>query len=647
VIALLVLPGALTAYLAFNLGGYHPGATSVAALVLGLVLLLRIIIAADPFEGLTLPLAVAAMALMLLGAWALISSSWSDSPARALIELNRVLLYLFAMILFGSFLSHPYRIRRIAWGLTAAIVGVCAVGLATRTFPDVFEIAPAVQKERLSHPIGYWNALGLLASLGIVLCVHLTSSEREPPLARVLGAAALPMLAATLLFTYARGPLLAVAVGVVAYVLLARPRSLLTGAIAAVPPTIVALLSAYDADLLASKEPTTSAAAAQGHDVALVVVVTALLAAGLRLVLLWLDTRLARLALPPERKRPLALGGVAAALAAAVLVLTATDATDRVEAQYKRFTRSDLGQTGDYRERLTNPGINRLDHWEVALEAFNEDRLRGQGAGTYSLFWEQNRPTKSDAEEAHSLYLETMGELGVVGTVLLSVALLALLVGVARRARGPERAVYAVVLATSLAWLLHAGIDWDWELPVITLWLFVLAAAAAAAPADGTRVPRPPRLAVRAAAALACVAVAVTPVLMATSQARLNESLRAFHRGDCRTAMDEASAATSLLGSRPQPYQLLGYCASRLGQLDRAERMMREAVEHDPRNWEYHYGLALVRASAGRDPLAAARQAIRLNPNETVARQAMARFGVAGGPDQWRRAARDLPTLVR
>ena len=60
-------------------------------------------------------------------------------------------------------------------------------------------------QNRLSYPLTYWNALGLLAGLGIVFCAHLTTSLQEPPLVRVLAAAPIPALACTILFTFSRG----------------------------------------------------------------------------------------------------------------------------------------------------------------------------------------------------------------------------------------------------------------------------------------------------------------------------------------------------------------------------------------------------------------------------------------------------------
>jgi len=82
--ALLLLPGALVVYLAFNAGGFFPGATGIAAAALALVLVLRITLARDPFEGYGPRLAIAAGMLGLFGAWTLASGTagtwfcWKD-----------------------------------------------------------------------------------------------------------------------------------------------------------------------------------------------------------------------------------------------------------------------------------------------------------------------------------------------------------------------------------------------------------------------------------------------------------------------------------------------------------------------------------------------------------------------------------------
>lgn len=644
---LLILPGALTVLLAFNSGGYFAGATAVASLIVAAALIVRLILADAPLAGFTRLLAVAVGALMLYAAWVLLSADWSHSSSRALVEFNRTLLYVLALVLFASVPHSPQRLRHVVWSLAIGFTVVCAAGVLTRTLPDVFTISAPVQLERLSYPIGYWNALGLMAALGIVLCLHLASSEREPRVARVLGAAALPVLAATLLFTFSRGPIAAAVVGVLGYVVIARPRALVSGVLAGGPTVALALLAAYRADLLASKHPTTPAAAAQGHDVALILAICVALAAGLRAALLWLDPRLSRARLERGAKRRLLAGATALLVLAGLYVILGTPATTRLQAQANRFTRSEVRQTGDYRDRLTDPGINRLDHWKIDLKGFEAAPFRGQGAGTFALLWARQRPTEQTSEEGHSLYLEVMGELGVVGIALLDAVLIALLFGVLRRVGGPNRALYGAVFVAALVWALAAGIDWFWEVPAVTLWLFALVGQGAAAalawrPAHAEPDPeRPgPRRSVRVLLVAGSVGLAATPALVAVSQARLTQSVKAYRAGDCTRASAKARASVDALGNRPEPFEVIGYCEARAGRTGVAEEAMRAAIVRDPANWQYHYDLALVRAAGGRDPRSELRVAQILNPRELQVRDVQARVQT-NDPRTWRASVRD------
>ena len=79
----------------------------------------------------------------------------------------------------------------------------------------------------------------------------MTASEREPAAVRIAAAAALPVVAVTLYFTFSRGGIAVAIAGTALYLVLAHPRGLV-GALAAVAvPLAVALHGAYGADLLA------------------------------------------------------------------------------------------------------------------------------------------------------------------------------------------------------------------------------------------------------------------------------------------------------------------------------------------------------------------------------------------------------------
>ena len=238
-IAAALLPALLTIYFSFQSGGYFPGAPALVAAQLALLVALRIAIGRRPLEGVSAGVLVAIVALSCFAAWVLASTEWSDSPARAVPEYVRVLAYLLALALFGSLPFSARRVRWMAYALAAGIFGVCAVAFLSRTMPDLISGIGELQPSRLSYPLDYWNTLGLLAGLGVILCGHLACASRDHWTARVAGAAAVPLLTATLYYTFSRGATWATLAGVAVYVVVGRPRGLLAGALATVPPTIV------------------------------------------------------------------------------------------------------------------------------------------------------------------------------------------------------------------------------------------------------------------------------------------------------------------------------------------------------------------------------------------------------------------------
>lgn len=647
-----LLPGALVVLFAFNAGGFFPGV--VAFVVIGLVLALvaRIVSLPRPFDGLTVAWAVTASLLTLFAAWTLVSAAWSHAPARAVVEYDRALLYLLAFVAFGAGRRRPQHLRLLLRGLAAGAVVVCVCALITRLLPDVWRVATPLQPERLSYPVTYWNALGLLAGLGFVFCFGLTADAREHPAVRVLAAAALPLLAAVVVLTFSRGSAAAAVVGVCAAIVLARPAALLGALLAAVPAVAVAVHVALGAELVGGPDPTSAAATAQGHDLALVLAACVAGAAALRLATLLLDARLQHLQLPPSwRRRSLLVAAPITLFVGVGAVFLAVGGPAAVKLQVHRFVEgSTIQQTG--RDRLTAVGNNgRLDQWQVAIGAFTDRPLTGQGAGTWALEWDRRRPGDAlfTVEDAHSLYLEVLGELGVVGLTLLGTALFLMLGGLTRRARGPDRVPAGALAAAGVAWALHAGVDWDWEMPVLTLWLFAAGGMALAAPAATQANAAPaslPRGTARVLAGLAGLLLALMPLSILRSEGPLRDAQLAFGRGDCPLAINRALDSSDALGSRPEPYFVVGVCDVRAGQPGLAVRALEKAVARDPDNWEYEYGLALTRGAAGLDPRAPAREALRLNPGEPLTALAVRRFAT-DDPAKWRRRALGAPLPSR
>jgi O-antigen ligase len=436
-----LLPGALVVVFGFQAGGFFPGTVALVAVALAIVLVLRLTLAQRPLAGVSIPLAIAGAGLGLLAVWTLVSAAWSQAPGRALLEYDRVLLYLLAFVLLGCVARTTRRVRWAVRGLVAGSFVVCLAGLVSRLLPEVWPLAPDLATERLSFPLTYWNAMGLVAALGVIAAFSMSSDAEEPLLGRVLGAAALPVLATALLLTFSRGAIVAGAAGLLVAVAAGRGRGLLGALLVGVPSVSLAVEAAYGADALTTGL-VDAAVISQGRDVALVVVACTLGALLGRAVLLPLDARLAALRLP---RAPLGVrvGMGATALVAAVVVALLLGVPATLEGQYERFV-NDGSVDVEVRDRLGEASANgRIEQWNVDLRGFESEPLHGTGAGTYALLWDRYRPYASQVEDGHSLYLEVLGELGVVGLVLVAVPLLAILGAFARRARGPDRAAGA------------------------------------------------------------------------------------------------------------------------------------------------------------------------------------------------------------
>jgi O-antigen ligase len=638
--AMAVLPGALILYLSFNGGGFFPGPVGFTTLVVIQLLLLRVLLARDPFAGVSGPVVAVAGVLAAFAGWVLASGFWSPDADRPLIEFDRALLYVLLFVLFGTLPRTRWRPGWLVRGTAIGAFLVCGAGLITRVLPHVWHISPGVANQRLSYPITYWNALGLLAAIGALMAIGLTSSDQESRAGRVLAAASIPVFATTLLFTFSRGGILAFACGFVAYVIVSRQRHLVGGLVAVLPPAVVALIVAFGADKLATDTPTTAAAVEQGKPVAAVVVGCMIAAALLRLLVAPLDRRVASVHVGRAARRRVRI----AILATVGVIVIGGVASGWVGDQYDKFSKGgSITDTGDLRGRLTDPSSNgRAPQWQVALDTFADKPLRGNGTGTYQWLWDRHRDVTYTVADAHGLYFETLAELGIVGLLLVVAPIVAILVAFVLRARGPNRGFYAALFGAGVAWAIHAGVDWDWEMPAVTAWLFAAGGGALASRgrrrAEGATVASGNRIVIAAG----LVVLAVTPLLMMLSQSHLASAARAFNRGDCQAAKDQAYAALANLSVRPQPYQVLGYCDLDEGRPRAAMAAMTKASEQNPESWEYRFGLGLARAEAGLDPRATIRAALERNPREPLVQRASKDFGQASNPSEWRRAAEDL-----
>jgi hypothetical protein len=288
-------------------------------------------------------------------------------------------------------------------------------------------------------------------------------TRRGASLRAAAAAAAVPIGLGAYL-SFARGALAALAVGVLLLVALApAPRAQLRSILTAMAASALAAALASGLSSVKSLGPSDGGDTGEGLLMLLAVVLLAAAAAGMTLR-------------PPRRELPalrLPVSRTVAVLTVSAVVLVG-DALAVV--LLEGTPRSTSPAPSADAARLASIDSNRYQYWEVAARELGEHPVRGLGSGGFAVEWRKERDRVDAAGDAHSLYLETAAELGLVGLVLL----LGFMGGVAAAAVALYRldAAAAVGPAAALAaWALHAGLDWDWEMPAVTLPALILAAA--------------------------------------------------------------------------------------------------------------------------------------------------------------------------
>ena len=367
-------------------GGYFPRTwrlTTVALAALAVAALLaRERIAFARRDWAFVPLLAA------LTVWTGLSARWSDQFTTSLLEAERDVVYLLAVVAILVAVE-PASVGQVLAGLVAGATAVAAYGLGKFVIGG-HPLNP-IEGNLLFEPIGYANGFGIYSAIAIVVTVGLA-------------------LAAT------------------------RRRS----RVAALSPLVILV-------------PTLYLTSSRGGNLAVV--------AGLG-VIVFVGGRISRVAV--------AALGAAAAVAVAVVAAVSS---------------------GEHGLAAQLAGANRPHYWHVAWKEYTLNPVTGSGAGTFDSFWLHYRPVDSFARDAHSLYVETLAELGPVGLALLVLALGVPLV-VLRRRGNP---LVAAAAGGYVAFVVHAAVDWDWELPAVT----VLGLACGAVILAGSRSAAGPTLGIR------------------------------------------------------------------------------------------------------------------------------------------------------
>jgi UDP-GlcNAc:undecaprenyl-phosphate GlcNAc-1-phosphate transferase len=556
-----------------------------------------------------------------LAVWSLASSTWADSAQQAVLEANRQLVYAVAL----GFLLLLVRTRRAAEWLMAAVGAgalLVAVVVAARMLGG--DGADVFLGGRLDRPLGYINGQASLFLLGFWACM--AAAGRRSALAAGVGAAAATLLGCLLLLSQSRGVALATALSVV-IVLALVPDRLRRAWSLVVIATGVALASP-----LLLKVYSSSGGATVDDAVVRRAGAAALLAA-LGAGVAWsLGSRPFEGRLQDGTRRYAAVALAVLACAAGLLgVARAGTITESLRTQYHAFVHLGVGaeaagpQTGS---RLVSGAGNRYDYWRVAWGAFRDKPVAGWGAGNYDGPYFERRATSEDVRQPHSVQLQALSELGLVGLALLLVVVAGAGWGVrrsARAARGDAGAAALTAGATgaAAAFLIHSSVDWIHLLPGVTAAALVAVAvltrpptgAPAAAPA--ARGTLPGRLAVAVAVALV-LAVAGVSLMRQAMTDHFRANAEAALADDPAKALVEADRALRLDPDAVSVYYTKAAALARFNQPEAAAATLREAARREPHDFVTWALLGDLAVRVGDRKLAARYydRAHRLNPRE-------------------------------
>jgi O-antigen ligase/polysaccharide polymerase Wzy-like membrane protein len=565
-------------------GGYSHqligGVTAAIWLAIGLALALgRLPRARIPGSAIA-----AGVCLACFAAWTALSVVWASDKGGAFVEAVRVFSYLGLFVLVVA--TSPRGSAR-AWltGLAIGLTVVAGLALVSRFEPSFGDHPLAGQAVpsaggRLSYPIGYWNGLAACMALALVLLTWLGAQARTPP-GRAAAVAAIPLPILTIYLSASRGGAAVAALGLATLVALGPERARMLGGLllgGAGGALLVVIAHPMDALVL---DVGNSAAARQGDEL---LAITLLAVAAVAFLRLWADGALAQLRIPRRV--------VIAALVATGIAVVAAVAAANPAARWDDFKAA--GNTGEVSQShlVSDSSSGRYQYWSAALDAFSSSPVEGIGAGGYAAWWAEHGTLQRLIRDAHSLFLETLGELGIVGfAILVTFFVIVAVAGARARTRwgGAELGAALALLAAGVG---SAATDWTWELPACFGPAVVVAGlltGPAAEPPAARSSPRGtwgssanPRLGLGIVTLLvAWVAIWAGGVLFLT-EFKLSSSRDAAKHSDLVAAADDARQASALQPWASEPRLQLALIQAFGHQFHAASRSLDEAIDRAP-----------------------------------------------------------------
>jgi O-antigen ligase len=637
-VATWVLGFGLVLYLAVKGGGYDIVVRDQVGVVIWWIVLLAAAWAILPAGRLTRVAWVGLGLFAGLTVWTAIASTWSLSSERSLQELSRVATYLGILLLAVAIHRDRSRaLRQTAGAVGAAIAAVAILALISRLFPGTFPSAETTgafihgAEPRLGWPLNYWNGLAALIAIGLPLLLAVATTARTL-WGQAAAAAAIPVVALCAYLTASRGGAVAIGFALLAFLVFAANRipKLATMVVAGGGSAILIAGAVHRGAI--QHGLTGHATSVQGRQlvVTIVLVCAGVAVAQLGIGLAARHGTLPRILRIPRRPAQALLG---AGLAAAIVIGLAAGVPSKLSHAWHDFKNSSGAINGtSLGSRFSSfNGNGRYQYWQVAVQQTSDHRLKGSGPGTFQLVWLPHATRHGGfVTNAHSLYVETLSEAGVVGLVLLIgffAVVLGAAIAVVVRSRDGERTLAAGATAALVAFLVGASVEWLWQLPVMPAAVMlvaaaVLAPAAVRRPVHALKEDRSAeepggrnRLFVRLGLVLTAIAsLAAIAVPLATAS-DLRSSQNAAATGNTGAALTDAQNAARIEPGAASPRLQEALVLELQHRYPAALAAALHATRDEPQNWSSWLVLSRVEAEAGhpKASIAAFKRARSLN----------------------------------
>ncbi len=362
------------------------------------------------------------------------SIAWSVQPSDSWVEANRTLSYLAA---FGAAAAlarlAPERWPVLVWAVGSVAVVTCGYALLAKVFPATLDAAD--HYGRLPVPFSYWNATGLMAALGLPVCLWVGARRDGGRAIKALAVPAIAVLLTVLMLSYSRGALIAAVVGLGCWFVLVplRLRATLLLALGAVGGA-VATAWALAHHAITHDNATLTARTSAGHEFGLVLVlVVALMAIAGLAAAYGLD----RIAPTQEVRRRIGTALIVLVALVPVVAIAGVAASSRgltgeISHVWTELTSPSAVQPGNNPGRIAELGNSRPLYWSEGLKVGEHALLAGVGAGGFDTAHTRSSSSALAVAHAHSYVIETFADFGLIGIAVSLALLVAWALAVAR-----------------------------------------------------------------------------------------------------------------------------------------------------------------------------------------------------------------------